>query len=117
MAVARAGIIEPYANHTFQPRSAVRRADLAQAVGRLLARIGTPAQVRAWENARPPFSDLSTGHLAYPAASAAVASGVMTAGADGSFEPSRPVTGAEALQAVQRLQAMADLAASRTGVR
>jgi tetratricopeptide (TPR) repeat protein len=117
MAVARAGIIEPYANHTFQPRTAVRRADLAQAVSRLLTRIATPGQVRTWQNARPPFSDLSTGHLAYPAASAAVASGVMMAGADGGFQPSRPVTGAEAVQAVQRLQAMADLAASRTGVR
>ena len=117
MAVARGGIIEPYANHTFQPRAAVRRADLAQAVSNLLARIGTTAQVRTWENARPPFSDLSTGHLAYPAASAAVASGVMTAGADGSFQPSRPVTGTEAVQAVQRLQAMADLSASRSGVR
>jgi tetratricopeptide (TPR) repeat protein len=117
MAVARAGIIEPYANHTFQPRAAVRRADLAQAVRRLLARVGTPAEVRTWDNARPPFSDLSTGHLAYPAASAAVASGVMMADGDGSFQPTRPVTGAEAVQAVQRLQAMADLGASRTGVR
>lgn len=113
MAVARAGIIEPYANHTFQARTVVRRADLAEAVSLLLARIGTPAQVRTWQNARPPFSDLSTGHLAYPSASAAVASGVMTAGSDGSFQPSRPVTGAEAVHAVQRLQSMADLAASR----
>src|SRR5205807_5563588 len=96
-AVARAGVVEPYANHTFPPQAAVRRADLAQAVRGLLARIGTPAEVRTWDNARPPFSDLSTGHLAYPAASAAVASGVMTAGDDGSFQPSRPVTGAEAV--------------------
>jgi hypothetical protein len=84
----------------------------------LLPRIGTAAQVRAWQNTRPSFSDLSTGHLAYPAASAAVASGVMTAGADGSFQPLRAVTGAEAVEAVQRLQTMADLTASRgTGVR
>jgi tetratricopeptide (TPR) repeat protein len=118
MAVARAGIVEPYANHTFQPRTAVRREDLAQAVSRVLPRIGTAAEVRAWQNARPSFSDLSTGHLAYTAASAAVASGVMTAGADGSFQPLRAVTGAEAVQAVQRLQTMADLAASRgIGVR
>jgi hypothetical protein len=41
----------------------------------------------------------------------------MMADADGGFQPSRPVTGSEAVQAVQRLQAMADLAASRTGVR
>jgi tetratricopeptide (TPR) repeat protein len=118
MAVARAGVIEPYANHTFQPNAVVRRADLAQAVSQLLPRVGTAAQVRVWQMARPSFPDLSTGHLAYPAASVAVASGVMTAGADGSFQPSRPVTGAEAIRAVQRLQTMADLGASRgTGLR
>src|SRR5262249_42015456 len=29
--VARAGVMEPYANHAFQPRTLVRRVDLAQA--------------------------------------------------------------------------------------
>ena len=33
MAVARAGVMEPFANHAFQPRTVVRRTDLAQAVG------------------------------------------------------------------------------------
>src|SRR5205814_1332138 len=37
MNVARAGIMEPFANHTFQPRSLVRRTDLAQAMARLLS--------------------------------------------------------------------------------
>ena len=117
MAVGRAGIIEAYANHTFQPRTLVRRADLAQAANRLLSRIGAPAQIAAWQNARAKFSDIGPGHLAYPAASAAVTSGVMTAAADGSFQPSRPVTGAEAIETVQRLQAMADRAAGRAGGR
>ena len=36
MAVARAGVMEPFANHAFQPRTVVRRIDLAQAVARLL---------------------------------------------------------------------------------
>ena len=117
MAVARAGVIEPFANHTFQPLALVRRADLAQAASRLLARIGTPAQMRTWQNARAKFADISVGHLAYPAASVAVAAGVMVATPDGSFLPSRAVTGAEAVQAVQRLQTMANLAAARSGGR
>lgn len=112
MAVARAGIIEPYANHTFLPRAAVRRADLAQAVSKVLARIGTPTQARTWQNARGKFSDISQGHLAYPAASAAVAAGVMTTAPDGSFQPARLVTGADAVDAIQRLQT---LAAPQTG--
>jgi tetratricopeptide (TPR) repeat protein len=115
MAVGRAGIIEPFANHTFQPHAIVRRADLAQAANRILARVGTPAQVAAWQNARAKFTDIAVGHLAYAAASVAVASGVMAAAPDGSFQPSRPVTGAEAIETVQRLQAMADRAAGRAG--
>ena len=75
MAVARAGVMEPFANHAFQPRTVVRRTDLAQAVARLLARIAGPnaARARGWESARLKFTDLSPSHLAYPAASAAVA--------------------------------------------
>lgn len=107
MAVTRAGVMEAFANHTFQPRTLVRRTDLVQAVSRLLDIVAPPAQLVAWQSARPTFSDLMSTHLAYPAASVAVASGVMTAAADGSFQPSRAVTGAEAVQAIDRLQQMA----------
>jgi tetratricopeptide (TPR) repeat protein len=114
MNVARAGIMEPFANHTFQPRAIVRRTDLAQAVARLLARIPPPraAQVRSWETARLKFSDLSPGHLAYPAASMAVAAGVMKTVPENSFQPARPVTGAEAIEAIGRLELMAGLPGS-----
>ena len=95
MAVARAGVMEPFANHAFQPRTLVRRVDLAQATSRLLARIAAtdPARAHAWESVRMKFADLSAGHLAYPAASAAVAAGVMTLGPEGSFQPTRPISG------------------------
>ncbi len=108
MAVTRAGVMEPFANHAFQPRSTVRRTDLAQAVDRLLARIApqNPARAKAWDAARLKFSDLSPSHLAYPAASAAVASGVMKTAAGNSFQPSRAVTGAEAIEAIARIQAL-----------
>ena len=54
LAVARAGVMEPFANHAFQPRAVVRRVDLAQAVERLLTRVAAlkPAAARAWESAR-----------------------------------------------------------------
>jgi hypothetical protein len=109
MAVARAGIMEPFANHAFQPRTVVRRVDLAQAVGRLLARAAVlnPGRVKTFESERLKFSDLSPGHLAYPAASAAVAAGVLTIGPGNSFQPSRPVTGAEAIDALTRIEALA----------
>jgi tetratricopeptide (TPR) repeat protein len=111
MAVARAGVMEPYANHAFQPRSVVRRTDLAQAVARLLPRAAAqrPDRIKAWESARLKFSDLSASHLAYPAASAAVASGVLGLMGESAFQPSRPVTGAEAADAIARLEALAGL--------
>ena len=111
MAVARAGILEPFANHAFQPRTVVRRTDLAQAVARLLARIAVqrPDRAKSWAAARLKFSDLSSSHLAYPAASAAVASGVLGTVGENAFQPSRPVTGAEAIDAMAKLEALAGL--------
>jgi tetratricopeptide (TPR) repeat protein len=109
MSVARAGVMEPFANHAFQPRTVVRRTDLAQATARLLALLATrdPARAKAWDAARLKFSDLSPSHLAYPAASVAVASGVMTMAPGDSFQPSRAVTGAEAIEAITKIQALA----------
>lgn len=109
LAVTRAGILDPFANHTFQPRTLVRRVDFAQAVTRLLGQIAVvePAQARKWANARGRFTDISAGHVAYPAASTAVAAGVMTTVGDGAFQPARAVTGAEAIAAIENLRAMA----------
>ena len=111
MAVARAGVMEPFANHAFQPRTVVRRTDLAQAVARLLPRAAAqrPDKIKAWESARLKFSDLSSSHLAYPAASAAVASGVLAVAGENAFQPSRPVTGAEASDAIAKLEALTGL--------
>lgn len=109
--VVRAGVMEAFANHAFQPRTVVRRSDLAQTVARLIARTAAlhPAQARAWQAARPKFTDLPLSHLAYPAASVAVAAGVMKTGPDDSFQPSRPVSGAEAIEAIAKLEALAGL--------
>ena len=109
MTVVRAGIIDPYDNHTFQPRALVRRTDLAVAMSRLLAQIAAdnPAQGRSWESARLKFPDLPAGHLAYPAVSMAVAAGVMSTGADNAFQPSLVVSGADAAAAVSRVEALA----------
>ena len=68
MAVARAGVIEPYDNHTFQPGSVVRRVDLAQALSPLLARAAAPAQLKQWQSAGVTLTDLAPDHPAFPAA-------------------------------------------------
>lgn len=107
-AVARAGLVEAFPNHTFQPRGVVRRVDLAQTVSRLLNVVAAsqPSRAQTWVGARGRFSDMTTGHLAYPAASMAVAAGAMTA-VDGAFQPTRVVSGAEAMAAIDRIRALA----------
>jgi hypothetical protein len=111
--------MEPFANHAFQPESAIRRIDLAQAVERLLMRIAPlkPEQAQRWDSASVQFTDLATGHLAYPAASAAVASGILSAEPDGTFQPSQMVSGGQAVQAIERLQQLAGLPSVSTSQR
>lgn len=108
LAVVRAGLMDAFANHTFQPRAVVRRSDLALAMSRLLTRLNAEnaSRARPVPAARPRFADLAPTHLAYPAASMVVAAGVMTVDADNKFQPSRVVTGAEAVAAVSRIEAL-----------
>lgn len=105
LTVTRAGLMEVYPNHTFQPASVVRRADLAQTASSALTLIAAsnPRLAATLKNARGRFPDVPPGHLSYPAASAAVETGVMTTTADGTFQLSRPVTGQEAVAAVAKL--------------
>ena len=110
LTVARAGVMEVYANHTFQPAAVVRRADLARAASRVLALIADekPALGAEWSKGqRRRFPDVAPGHLSYPAVSLVVEAGVMAAAADGSFELARPATGAEAVAAISKLEELA----------
>lgn len=109
LTVARARVMEPFSNHTFQPGATVRRLDLAQAVSRVLSLIAVekPRLAARWRDSRPKFSDLAPGHLQYPAAARAVSSGVMTTAEGDAFQLSRPVTGAEAVDVVGKLAVLA----------
>jgi tetratricopeptide (TPR) repeat protein len=103
--VTRAGVMDVYANHTFQPGGVVRRADLAAAVAKLaaLASESKPAQFTAWQNARPTFADVAPANLFYRSAALAVSAGAMSVIAD-RFEPTRAATGAEVLAALGRIE-------------
>ncbi len=109
MTVARAGVIAAFPNFTFQPNAPVRRGDLAAVVSRLLSLIAgeQPALAGQWQGARPSVSDVPAGHLSYPSVALAVASGLMPLDDAGAFHPLRPVSGAEALAIVARLEALA----------
>jgi len=110
LAVARAGVMEVYPNHTFEPSAVVRRGELADAASRILTIIANekPALGAAWRNGKRQFSDVPAAHLSYPAASLTVEAGVMQPLADGSFQLARPVTGAEAVAAVKKLEELAE---------
>jgi tetratricopeptide (TPR) repeat protein len=110
LAVTRAGVMEVYPNHTFQPSAVVRRGELADAASRILSLIAAekPALAAAWKGGKRQFADVPPAHLSYPAASITVEAGVMQPTADGSFELARPVTGAEAVRAVKKLEELAE---------
>jgi len=105
--VVAAGVLPAFDNHTFQPRAALRRADLAEAVSTLLQLIArTNPALQARLAAKPAIADMSAAHLNYPAVAAAVAAGVLPLLDGGRFEIDRPVSGAEAIAAIDRLRAL-----------
>jgi tetratricopeptide (TPR) repeat protein len=105
-AVLRAGVMEPFPNHTFQPQAHLRRADLAIVVSRLLSLVAAldPARAGHWQHERATFTDLPPSHPAYDAASRAVGARMLAPDSGGAFVPMRPVTGAEAADAIARLE-------------
>lgn len=106
--VARVGVIDPFANHTFQPGTLITRADLAGAVSRVIAVIATRRpEIRPRLAERPQIADMAAEHLSYPAVSVAVASGVMPLLEGGRFQVARFVSGAEAIDVVARVRALA----------
>jgi hypothetical protein len=107
--VTRTGLMEVFPNHTFQPEAIVQRGDLARSVSQILNVIaaGNPQLAARLRNSRRKFTDLPPGHLRHAVASVAVEAGVLAPLADGSFQPTRAVTGAEAIAAVTKLREIA----------
>ena len=105
--VMRAGVLDPFTNHTFQPRGPVRRAELATAASRIVALVSARGGAQpSGAASRPVIADMNPTHLDYPAASRVVAAGVMVL-VSGRFLPARPVSGAEATETVERLRRLA----------
>lgn len=107
-AVVRGGVMDPFENHTFQPRTRVRRGDLAAAVSRLLSLIAArDPDLRSRLAERPAIADLTARHAQYRAVAAAVASGVIPLLPGDRFQVAQPVGGAEALETIDRVHALA----------
>jgi hypothetical protein len=107
--IVRAGVMDTQPNYTFEPAARMRRGDVAHTVARVLALIAAqrPSRARMWQDTVPNIADIHPDHLSYAAVSQAVASGVMPLD-NGSFDLLRPVSGAEAVAIVARLEALAE---------
>lgn len=106
MVTARAGVMEPYENHTFQPQNIVRRSDLAHAVARMLKIIATgrPQLLKEWQSRVQKMGDVGVSNLHYADASLSVAAGIIPLVDGGSFQLTRAVSGAEAIDAITRIE-------------
>jgi Tfp pilus assembly protein PilF len=106
MAAAQAGVMEPYENHTFQPRNTIQRSDLAQAVARVLKLIAgrDPSLLKSWQSRQQKMADVGVSNLHYADVSLSVAAGVLPLTESGAFQLSRSVSGAEAIDAISRLE-------------
>ena len=106
MATAGAGVMEPYENHTFQPGNTLQRSDLAQAVARMLKIIaaGRPQLLKDWQSRVQKMADVGVSNLHYADVSLSVAAGIIPLVDGGSFQLSRPVSGAEAIDAISRVE-------------
>jgi tetratricopeptide (TPR) repeat protein len=105
-AVLRAGVMEPFPNHTFQPEAVVRRVDLAAAISRVLDLIiaREPSREERWSGTPSPLVDLPESHPAYRDVSRAIAARVFDVPPNRAFDPTRVVSGVEAEDAVSRLE-------------
>lgn len=103
--VTRAGVMEIFPNHTFQPATLVRRGDLARIVVHLLEI--NPLRrmdVMRWQALRPRFADLPESNLFYAAAALAVSSGAMSARPGDRFMATDPATGPDLVSAIERIE-------------
>lgn len=106
--VVRAGVMDAFENHTFQPAARVRRVDLAVAVSRLLTRLSaTRPELRARLTARPTIADVAARHVNYPQIAAAVVSGAMPLLPGDRFDVTGTVGGVEAIETLDRVRALA----------
>jgi len=114
---ARAGAMEVYPNHTFQPGAGMTRGEFAAVVARVLHLVAAraPQAAQGWKDARLAFADVRPGHTLYLAISRAVASGVMRPVEGQTFGIGQPMTGADAVDAVDRLSRLVDQSGAAQG--
>ena len=90
-----------YQNNEFYPRMEVLRSMLVEAAYRVLELVGAASGAP-----RPTLSDPPPEHLLYRPVQAIVGLGILELKANGDFDLLEPVSGAEAMRAIERLGAI-----------
>jgi tetratricopeptide (TPR) repeat protein len=93
------GLLEPTANHTFQPARTVSRGEFAQAMSRLVRILGV-SQKEAPPIAAP---DLVPGSPLYRELQLVLGYGLLSLDSSGTFNVSAPVAGEEAVNTAEKL--------------
>lgn len=114
--VARAGVMEIFPNHTFQPGTTVRRSDLARVVALLFTRVqaADPSAAARWRGRTAAITDVAAGNPVREAAHLTVEAGILNLDPGGAFSATRAVSGPEAIAAVERLAALSGVARRST---
>ncbi len=100
--IVAARILPVFPNHTFQPRSSVRRSELASALAAAIYTL-SPAQANASTGTTPVIEDVSPENLNYRSISLVISLGLLPIDDEGRFDPLGIVSGAEAIDAVEEL--------------
>ena len=105
VAITKAGLMSVEGRYNFEPDRFIRRAAFAEVLADVLVLIENRNQTELdiQNSELPIFSDLQVDHLNYADATKTVAAGVLPLFDGNRFFPTRPVSGAEAADAVGRL--------------
>ena len=95
------GVLDVYQNNEFYPRMEVLRSMLVEAAYRVLEFVGA-----AEDAPRPALSDPPPEHVLYRQVQAVVGLEILGVKRNGDFDLLEPVSGAEAIQAIERLGAI-----------
>ena len=107
--VTNASVMDVNVNYAFQPEAFVDRGELGEIIGRIIDLIAPDLDVLKQKRGElPAFTDIGPGHLRYSAAFRAVAVGILPVLSGNTFQPTRPVSGADAIAAIERLQEIED---------
>ncbi|HSE41305.1 MAG TPA: tetratricopeptide repeat protein [Acidobacteriota bacterium] len=105
------GMMDVFPNRTFQPSRWISKLELTRAAARIMEILesneGKKIPIQE-ESASMIIPDVSASSIYYSMVNKTIAAGVISLDADGRFHMNRPVSGAEAMSVINRLQVLSE---------